>query len=140
MVDIKDLRLGNWVYDGEKAQFPMRVETLGDDYVYLDFDGNEGDVWESTSEDIHGIPITRQLLEKLGFKENCYYYYHLDENNYLQYYFHEHRLRRYYEGKDEWNNHPHVREISFECRGIHYLHQLQNAFYMATQQELKVNL
>ena len=46
MIATSYLRLGNWVYDGELTQFPMYVQTIGEDYVYLNFEGNESDPWE----------------------------------------------------------------------------------------------
>lgn len=42
----QELRIGNWVYDGERTQFPMQVVALGKDWAHLDFHGNEGGVWE----------------------------------------------------------------------------------------------
>ena len=47
----------------------MYVRTIGEDYVYLDFDGNEGDLWESTPDKLQGIPITEELLTKMGAKK-----------------------------------------------------------------------
>ena len=48
----QELRIGNWVYDGERTQFPMQVVALGKDWAHLDFPGNEGGVWEADSHDI----------------------------------------------------------------------------------------
>lgn len=42
MIATGDLRLGNWVYESECTRYPMYVHTIGEDYVYLNFDGNEG--------------------------------------------------------------------------------------------------
>ena len=67
MIAIDELMIGNWVYDGDKTQFPMFVETIGPDYVYLNFPSNEGDVWDTTPEELQGIPLTPELLTKLGF-------------------------------------------------------------------------
>ena len=64
MIDTKDLMLGNWVYDGDKTHFPMYIECIGTDYVYLNFPNNEGDVWETTPEELQGIPLTAELLTK----------------------------------------------------------------------------
>ena len=69
MISVPDLCIGNWVYDGERTQFPMQVVGIGTDYVYLDFEGNEGDLWESKPEDLMGIPLTEKLLEKIGFNK-----------------------------------------------------------------------
>lgn len=56
--------------------FPMQVTSVGDDYLYADFEGNEGDVWEFDDNDNIPvpIPITREILEKNGFewKESAY--------------------------------------------------------------------
>lgn len=41
----QELRIGNWVYDGELTQFPMQVVALGKDWAHLDFSGNEGEKW-----------------------------------------------------------------------------------------------
>ena len=60
MMDIKDLKIGGWVQiklpspQGERLSMPMQVVGLlssfnnpsPKDTVYLDFEGNEGDVWE----------------------------------------------------------------------------------------------
>ena len=67
MIKPQDLCVGNYVYDGDKTKFPMYVETIGEDYVYLNFDGNESDPWETTPEELQGIPLTGELLEKIGF-------------------------------------------------------------------------
>ena len=63
MIATSDLRLGSWVYDGERTQFPMYVQAIGEDYVYLNFDGNEGDVFECKPEELQGIPLTDDLME-----------------------------------------------------------------------------
>ena len=60
MMEIKDLKIGDWVQmklpspQGERLSMPMQVVGLlssfnnpsPKDTVYLDFEGNEGDVWE----------------------------------------------------------------------------------------------
>ena len=68
-MNCKDLMLGNWVYDGDITKFPMYVVTVGNDYVYLNFEGNEGDVWECLDDDITPIPVTADILKRIGFRE-----------------------------------------------------------------------
>lgn len=68
-MNCKDLMLGNWVYDGDITKYPMYVVTIGYDYVYLNFEGNEGDVWESLDDDITPIPVTADMLKRIGFEE-----------------------------------------------------------------------
>lgn len=129
MIAVQDLCIGNWVYDGELTQFPMQVVGIGKDYVYLDFEGNEGDLWESTPEDLQGIPITQKLLEKCGYERTGemdythkeYYFdldYRPDTNEYHWWYNYEYMVGE----------------------PIQYLHELQNQFRMYTKQELKINL
>lgn len=134
MINIHDLCIGNWVYDGECTQFPMFVRTIGDDYVYLDFEGNDGDLFESTPEELQGIPLTEEMLAKLGFTHNGY---------------------------GIWNKRQQDRKIAINvkaeflaidaykdrycdsrctCHGIKYLHQLQNLFYVISKEELKFDL
>lgn len=140
MIDVHDLCVGNLVYDGDKTQFPMFIRAIGEDYVLLDFEGNEGDLWESTPEDLQGIPLISDILEKAGFSfDNGYWKLRFDEHIYLEYYPYEHRLRRWYVGIDEWDNHAKVKEVSFECR-CYNLHELQNSFYMATRQQLNIKI
>lgn len=125
----QDLRIGNWVYDGEHTQFPMRVVAIGKDWVQLDFPGNEGGVWESGIKDLRGIRITQELLEECGYKySNEYYgYKQFDKRKVMQFYKRESRLRVYYRG-----------DVIYECHDIHYLHELQNAYRMATGEEMEV--
>ena len=140
MINVHDLCVGNWVYDGERTQFPMYVETIGEDYVYLNFEGNEGDVWESTPKELEGIPLVADTLEKAGFIfDNGYWRKRISVHNHLEYYPHEHRLRKWCCIIDEWNNHSRVKEITFECK-CYYLHEFQNAVNMAIKQELKITL
>jgi hypothetical protein len=45
-ITTSDLRLGNWLYETNKSKFPMQVVAIGDDWVQLDFEGNDGDSFE----------------------------------------------------------------------------------------------
>ena len=125
--------LGNWVYDGERTQFPMQVVGIGKDYVYLDFEGNEGDLWESTPEDLQGIPLTQELLTKIGFIEcgpTLYQYQHGDIDIAVHL-----GLRCVIERRLSG-----ILLASFTSESPRYLHYLQNAFRLTTKQELKINL
>lgn len=75
---------------------------------------------------IKPIPITPEILEKNGFKGEMYAFLDISPNLYLEYYYHEHRLREWWTGIDEWNNHAEVKEIVFKCQ-CHYIHELQHA-------------
>lgn len=71
-----DLRIGNWVYDGIYAKYPMQVVAIGKDWVHLDFPGNEGGVWEADIKDLQPIEITEEFLMNNGFKNGTPPLYH----------------------------------------------------------------
>lgn len=72
MLNPKELMLGNWVYESERSHFPMQVVNIDEKMVYLDFDSNEGDVFDGRMEDICPIPITTDFLKDNGFIESIY--------------------------------------------------------------------
>ena len=63
----KELMVGDWCCD--KHGFPMQITTVGDDYAYATFEGNEGDPWEFDDKDDQPkpIPLTSEILEKNGW-------------------------------------------------------------------------
>ena len=63
----RDLMVGDWCCD--RHGFPMRITTVGDDYAYATFEGNEGDPWEFDDKDDQPqpIPLTPEILEKIGW-------------------------------------------------------------------------
>ena len=129
MIPVRDLCIDNWVYDGKHTQFPMYVQTIGEDYVYLNFEGNEADPWETTPEELQGIPLTESLLIQcgFGFKDGfcrkgavkvkpCRGFVSIE-----------------YQSEGQLTATAHSTQI-------YYLHQLQNFVYAITRQQLKVNL
>lgn len=131
MIAASDLRVGNWVYDGEHTQFPMFIVGIGEDYVYLDFYEREGDIWESTPNDLQGIPLTGELLEKLGFTFKDGLWRHewgvkvKPEKGFVN-----------IENKDK----EYWLYGTCNCKDVWYLHQLQNVISVITKKELKVNI
>ena len=148
MIPVQDLCIGNWVYDGERTQFPMFIRAFGEDYVYLDFEGNEGDLWESTPDELQGIPLTKDILEKIGFV------YSPTESKETEVYI----KRIFFDAERDITIAyvPRYGTITIvDCQtpteGIYkrlrsvvteqkYLHELQNFVYMATKQQLKIEL
>ncbi len=57
--------VGDWIAD--EHGFPMQVTTVGNDYLYADFEDNEGDVFEFDDKDSKPYPI---LLTDEFFKRN----------------------------------------------------------------------
>lgn len=131
MINVRELAIGNFVYDGDRTKFPMFVETIGWDYVYLNFMGNEGDVFESVPEDLQGIPLTGELLEKCGFTLKDGFWRHqwgikvMLESGFV-----------FIENNDDdhWMFRANI------CKDIWYLHQLQNLVRIITKKELLINL
>lgn len=139
MIKTKELMLGNWVLAGAKTQFPMYVTGIFDDVAYLDFEGNEGDVWEEKEEDMLPVPLTEEILLKNGFV--------LESDGYRKEYL-------YKEYKDLKNNSINIefedgkcayvcistksREVSEE-NGLKYVHELQNLLTLAgVEMEFKI--
>lgn len=140
MIATSDLRLGNRVYDGERTQFPMYVQAIGEDYVYLNFDGNEGDVWECKPEELQGIPVTVDMLKRIGFKE---------DTALVKFYRYWDKDYKYKLDVDEGNTNSgkkwSVHIDNGDCNTIGsgeftYVHELQNLVSAITKQELEVML
>lgn len=131
MIDVHELAIGNYVYDGDKTMFPMFVQGIGEDYVYLNFEGNEGDVWESTPEELNGISLTEELLSRLGFTYKDGLWRHKygvkvkPEGGFV-----------FIENKDNKNW---LYGLAV-CKDVWYLHQLQNLIRIVTKKELVVQL
>lgn len=141
MIATSDLRLGNWVYDGERTQFPMYVHAIGEDYVYLNFDGNEGDVWECKPEELQGIPITEELLTKMGARKVTDIGWNVVES-YSAGVRIELRVILFSESEIDVKirrSTPHLEDY-FQGSSIHYLHELQNLFKAIINDDLKIDI
>jgi hypothetical protein len=71
-----ELTIGAWVQEylpiPDKMTMPMQVVGIFNDSIaYLDFGGNEGDVFEAEIENLRGIPLTKEILQKNGFTHKC---------------------------------------------------------------------
>lgn len=119
--------VGDWVADRENG-FPMQVTSPSGDYMYADFDGNEGDVWEYDDKisPAYPIPLTAEMLEKNGFVKN-------DDRNELSYSVNKdgsiHFCIRIWGNKDEFG-HCNVRIVDVDGGDI-YVHTVQQALRLA---------
>lgn len=129
MIPVQDLCIGNWVYDGKGTQFPMFIRAIGEDYVYLDFEGNEGDLWESKPEDLNGIPLNEELLKKCGLRSAGSMWEHPDYSFEVDYDFE----KDVYIPSYNWVEY-HIGHL------IKFLHELQNLFWNITKQQLNIKL
>ena len=132
MIHTNELMLGNWVeyaVGNGKRSIPMQVTGIFSDTVYLNFEGNEGDVFEEEEENLLGIPLTEELAKYIGFNESA-----------------EGKNRYWYESVGgrvtlHFDTHSiNLVGIYGMVQGIYYLHQLQNAYFMLTGKQLEVRL
>lgn len=130
-----DLRIGNWVYDGKFTKFPMQVVAIGEDWVYLDFPCNEGDLWEEDPKELHPIELSEEFFMKNGFIKT------VGDNEYGTY-FRSAVLRiEVFETSGGWSVHiddDHFMSVFGKC--IKYVHEFQNAYYVSTGEELEIKL
>ena len=121
-IKTSDLRLGNWLYDNQPKGFPMQVEGIGIDWIYLDFEGNEGDVFENTDKEIYPIPFSVELLSELSKNIICDGYFISIEIK---------------DGVISLI--PSVNADEYEIgKHIKYVHELQNLYHAFTGKELEI--
>lgn len=66
----RELQILDWITD--EHGFPMQITTVGEDYAYATFEGNEGDPWEFDDKDDQPepIPLIPEILVKNGWWYN----------------------------------------------------------------------
>ena len=124
---ISDLSVGDWVrYDGKEYQVQC-VDGLSEIVTLFGYCEQR----EESAGNLRPIPITAEILEQNGWStDGMYAFLRIDEHRHLEYYYHEHRLRKYYCGVDEWQNHAKVNNITFAVH-CYSVHQLQHALRLA---------
>ena len=132
---ISDLSVGDWVKVRLNKCDYDDPETLDAKVLWIEGNSvgydNSGIVMSAFVEDLYPIPITAEILEKSGWStDGMYAFLRIDEHRHLEYYYHEHKLRKYYCGVDEWQNHAKVNDITFAVH-CYSVHQLQHAMRLA---------
>ena len=133
----QELMLGDWVmlYPDLKGFYPFagkpcRVIGLNDDDGAIKIEYDDGKYfWTDAEDDVVAIPLTPEILEKNGFEGKGYMLLKIDSNSWLEYYNYEHRLKKFWRGVDEWQNHSQVKDVTFQCR-CYYVHELQHALQL----------
>ena len=135
------------MYDGECTQFPMWVQSIGEDYVYLNFEGSEADPWESEPKDLFGIPLTEELLEKMGFKESYAegvkfhsLFFKVNDKKHLHLSLRLDKQRADISEITQKNFPEAEVKLRSHIENMRFLHELQNFLFLTTKQQLKVNL
>lgn len=147
MIDVKELRIGNWVYLpslSKEAYGNERVRFLVEG-IYKDEDGYKvlchcetKDGYSCTEdalpEEIEPIPLAEELLLKCGFKRAFYGFHNGIELYRMSFIFDE-----IVETKNEWFLSMNHGKNAITCSPIRYIHQLQNIYFDLIGEELKVN-
>ena len=124
---ISDLSVGDWVqYRDREWQVCSLYQFTGEVGLWR----KDSQICENVA-DCKPIPITAEILERNGWvNDGMYAILRIDEHLHLEYYYHEHRLRKYFCGVDEWQNHAKVNDITFAAH-CYSGHQLQHALRLA---------
>ena len=87
-ISISDLSIGDWVcaeqlcgvYSEPRLTPPMNVVGLGESWVNLEIDSEQGDPFEFEPSEIRGVPITAEVLEMNGWSKfsDCHNSWKLD--------------------------------------------------------------
>ncbi len=138
MISCRDLMLGDWVYDQDDVPHVI-CEILGYDYICI----REGNNYTSKgilSEFIHPIPVTPELLERIGFEyveskgtELWKEWYYLAGNYKL--------LVRDISNSPSKEWYVHIDNADFDSIGsgdFQYLHELQNLVRVITGKDLPI--
>lgn len=132
MEEIKagDIMLNNWFHVNG---YPMYVDSIFRDTVYLEFEGNEGDVWEENIKDLTPIPLTEDILLKAGFRKH-------KMSGYDTHFIYSLFIGGETIGITAIYNADFSIMLHGVARGVKYLHRLQNIIKIVTGNELEVSL
>lgn len=123
MIQPNELRLGNWVKRNEYNAKIIALNVGG-----LVAEREDGARYFGAIHAFVPIPLTEELIEKQGWEKVCYYY--TDKNG-----------LEIYETNDGW--HLHIDDDKCQTTIailINSVHELQNAYFVATKKELEIKL
>lgn len=124
-----ELMVGDWIAD--KHGFHMQVTAVGNDYLYADFEGNEGDVVEFDDKSFNPYPIllTDEFFKKNDFDKNILYW---SEGGAIC---NKDRIDGYYIIAISLFNPP-----TGPSANVHYVHELQQLLRLGRYAELANNV
>lgn len=133
-LNLADLHIGDWVQEYSditgRLSCPMYIFALFEDgTVYLNFNGNEADIWEAEIKDLRPIAVDEDILKGFGFskvKNDTDWHLHhngdridFDVNNHFM--------------KSHSNHSEDMPFLVFTCL---YVHTMQHLYYEHTQYPL----
>lgn len=125
---VNELRVGNWFYRYCCNDQVMEVRAGG--VIGLDRNQDIISLYE-----MKPIPLTEEFFEKNGFvKERFYFRF---------FYFKKIKgmILKAYKHHNGWEIHmKHERSINAFSKAIDYVHELQNAYYVSTGEEMEITL
>lgn len=132
MEEIKagDIMLNNWFHVNG---YPMYVDSIFRDTVYLEFEGNEGDVWEENIKDLKPITLTEDILLNAGFRKH-------KMSGYDAHFIYSLFIGGETIGITAIYNADFSIMLHGVARGVKHLHRLQNIIKIVTGNELEINL
>ena len=124
-----ELRIGNYLY---LCGWNVRVVGVLEDGVYVN---NINTLFKIDITDVRPIPLTKGFLEMNGFIKASFFS--------KVFYFKNIKgmILKAYEHSIGWEIHmQHEEHINAFSKGIDYVHELQNAYFVSTGEELEVKL
>ena len=123
MIHTQELMLGNWVYAYNE---PCLVYGICQRAIQADIRGTGHAIKAINQEKLEPIPITEELLEKCGFRKGKYYWFGPNE---IEVSLEKSAVLMDFIGDEDWR-----------IKDIHFLHELQNSYFMLTKKHLEVKL
>ena len=135
-----EMMLGDYFLVGKDNKRYMFVDSINDSHIMFDYKGNNGYLYESRREYIYPIPITDELLSKLGFERNE----SLKDYDFDEWDSKDHRISiNHLSNSNDRDWSIHIDNEDFETIGkidFQYLHELQQAVRLITKKELTIKL
>lgn len=121
MLQPKELMLGNWVYLNGDAKYPVRVEAVYTDYVFLQPNAEGFEIFSAREDEICPIPLTEEVFGKNGFEYLTGVFYLKQDSN-VEFY-----------KDDDGMFYMSANLCEYKCmeQPIKYVHQLQNILTIA---------
>lgn len=126
MIQPNELKIGDWVYDAFNDVI-VKVIGIQLENVVCEWGHLKGE-YKCNYEYLEPIPLTEELIVKQGWEKVGYYY--IDKNG-----------LEIYETNDGW--HLHIDDDKCQTTIailINSVHELQNAYFIATKKELEIKL